>query len=97
MLGLCCCMGFSLVAVSGDCYAAVVCWASHCGGFSCCGAQVLRCTGFSSCGTWAWLLHGMLYLPSLGIELVAPALVGGFFTTEPPRKPPYVAFHVKLY
>ena len=26
--------------------------ASHCGGFSCCGARALG-TGFSSCGTWA--------------------------------------------
>ena len=27
--------------------------ASHCGGFSCCRAQVLRLPGFNSCGTWA--------------------------------------------
>ena len=26
-------------------------------------------------------------LPDLGIELVSPALAGGFFTTEPPGKP----------
>ena len=26
-------------------------------------------------------------LPNPGIEPVSPALVGGFFTTEPPRKP----------
>ena len=25
-------------------------WASHCGGFSCCGAGALGHTGFSSCG-----------------------------------------------
>ena len=28
-------------------------WASHRGGFSCCGAQALRHTGFSSCSSWA--------------------------------------------
>ena len=26
------------------------------------------------------------HLPGLGIELMAPALAGGFFTTEPPGK-----------
>ena len=33
-------------------------WASHCSGFSCCGAQALGHVGFSSCCTWAqqlWL------------------------------------------
>ena len=29
----------------------------------------------------------MLDLPDPGIEPVSPALVGGFFTTEPPGKP----------
>ena len=33
--------------------------ASHCGGFSCCGARVLECAGFSSCGTRAQLPLGM--------------------------------------
>jgi len=27
-------------------------------------------------------------LPNPGIKLASPALAGGFFTTEPPRKPP---------
>ena len=27
------------------------------------------------------------HLPNQGIELTSPALVGGFFTTEPPGKP----------
>ena len=27
-------------------------------------------------------------IPDPGIEPVSPALAGGFFTTEPPRKPP---------
>ena len=28
-------------------------WASHCGGFSCCGARALGHAGFSTCGTGA--------------------------------------------
>ena len=28
-------------------------WASHCGGFSCCGAGALGHVGFCTCGTWA--------------------------------------------
>ena len=52
-------MGFSLVAASG---ATLHCgaWASHCGGFSCCGAQALGvqasvvvARGLSSCGARA--------------------------------------------
>ena len=52
VLGLHCCAGFSLVAVSRDCssYGAP---ASYCGRFSCCGARALGCMGFSSCGFWA--------------------------------------------
>ena len=47
MLGLCCCVGYSL---------GVVC--EHCSGFSCREAWALRCRGFNGCGTWAqssWL------------------------------------------
>ena len=40
-----------------------------------------------SCGTQAQLPRGMWDLPGSGIEPVSPALAGGFFTTEPPRKP----------
>ena len=59
VLGLCCCMWLSLVAVSG---ATLRCGAqaSHCGGFSCCGARtvgsqasVVVAHGLSSCGSWA--------------------------------------------
>ena len=31
--------------------------------------------------------HGMWDLPGPGIELVSPALAGGFLTTVPPKKP----------
>ena len=40
----------SLVVASGG-YSLLQCMCSHCGGFSCCGAQA-RCVGFSSCDTW---------------------------------------------
>ena len=73
----------------------LLCVASQCGGFSCCGAQALRHAGFSrcgswaleqrlnSCGTWAYLLHSMWDPPIPEIE---PAMTGRFFTTEPPGK-----------
>ena len=68
--------------------------ASHCGGFSCCGAQtlgtrasVVAARGLCSCGAWASLLRGMWDLPRLGLEPVSPALAGGFLTTAPPGKP----------
>ena len=34
----------------------------------------------------------MWALPGLGIELVSPALAGGFLTTEPPGKPQALDF-----
>jgi len=78
-------------------------WASHCGGFSQCPAQVLGHVGFSSCGfqvlerrlsgcgAWAPLLHGLWDLPRSGIKPMSPALAGGFFTTEPPGKPGFLS------
>ena len=73
-------------------------WASHCCGFS------LWRKGFSHCGSWALahrlsschaqaeLLRGIWDLPGPGIEPVALALAGGFFTTEPPGNPACVFF-----
>ena len=62
--------------------------ASHCGGFSRCGARPRgACTSevatrwLSSCGT-----HGMWDLPRSGIEPVSAALQGGFLTTGSPGK-----------
>ena len=40
-------------------FSGCVAWASHCSGFSCCGARALGRSSFSSCDTWAqqlWLL-----------------------------------------
>ena len=42
----------------------------------------------SGWGAWGELLRGMWDLPGPGIEHVSPELAGGFFTTEPPGKPP---------
>ena len=83
-------------------------WASHYGGFSCCGAQVqgLRLwhavsvtaapealeLRLSSCDEWAQLLCVMWDLPMSGIEPVSPALAGRVFTTEPPGKLRWVLF-----
>ena len=50
-------------------------------------ASVLAACGLSSCGAHASLLHGTWDLPGPGIDPVSPALAGGFFTTESPRKP----------
>ena len=62
--------------------------ASHCRGFSRCGARPRgACTSevatrwLSSCGT-----HGMWDLPRSGIEPVSAALQGGFLTTGSPGK-----------
>ena len=50
-------------------------WASHCGGFSCCGAQALE-HGISSCSTWAQLPCGMWTAPGAGIKPLSPKLAG---------------------
>ena len=42
----------------------------------------------SGWGAWGELLRGMWDLPGPGIEHVSPELADGFFTTEPPGKPP---------
>ena len=67
--------------------------ASHCGGFSCCGARALGAwasvvvaRGLSSCGSQAELLRGMWDLPRPGLEPVSPDLAGRFLTPAPPGK-----------
>ena len=49
VLGLHCCAGFLFFQLLFSCSAC----ASHCGGFSCCGAWCLGYLGFISCCTWA--------------------------------------------
>ena len=104
VLGLCCCTGISLVVESRGPLSSCDAWASHCNGFSCYGAQVLGFMSLSSCDSKtlehrlnscsapAQLLCNMWDLSGSGIEPVSPALAGGFFTTEPPGKPPGVFF-----
>ena len=40
-----------------------------------------------ACGAQAQSLHSTWTLPRWGIESVSPALEGGLFTSEPPKKP----------
>ena len=56
------------------------------------GTSVVVALGLWSTGLivvvhWGWLLQGMWDLPGSGIELLFPALTGGFLTTEPLEKP----------
>ena len=67
--------------------------ASHCSGFSCCGARALSVRAsvvvadrLSSCGSRASLLRSTWDLLGPGIEPVSPALAGGFLTTAPSGK-----------
>ena len=55
-------------------------------GLSGCGSWGLE-DRLNSCGTRALLLCSMWDLPRSGMELMSPALAGGFFMTEPPGKP----------
>ena len=74
MLGLCCCTwAFSSCDEQGllsSCSA----WASHCGGFSCCGARALGHAVVSGCGTWAQLPRGIWDLARPGIEPCIPGI-----------------------
>ena len=90
--------GLGSVSPDGECrvflffgYAAV--GVSNCEVPSCCGAQalgtwasVVAVHGLRSCDIWAYLLRSLWNLPGPGIELVSPALAGGFLTTVPPGK-----------
>ena len=99
MLGLCCCTGLALAAESRSYSLAAALRlllvvasliAEHrlwCRSFSSCGSRALE-HRLSNCGAWAQLFRGMRDLPGSGIELMSPALTGGFFTTEPPGRPP---------
>ena len=106
LLDLCCCGGFSVVAVSRGATFHWIVQASYCSGFFCCGAQapghwtsvavaygLNSCSSqaldhrLNSCGQRVSLLPGMRDLPGSGIELESPALVGEFFTVEPPGRP----------
>lgn len=77
---LCCTRAFSSCGEQGftlHCRA----WASHCGGFSICGAQALGRGGFSSCCTGLVVLR---YAESSRARdhTRVPALAGGLFLGE---------------
>ena len=61
-----------------------------------CSLRVLE-RRLSSCGAQAQLLRGMWDLPGPGIEPVSPALAGGFLTTAPPGKPPFIFIFYFLF
>ena len=75
------------------------CVGPQCRGSSCCGAWAGGRSGFSgrgsrapehrlsSCDMRALLPLSMWDLPESGTKPTSPALVGGFFTIEPPGKP----------
>ena len=91
MLGLQCCFGFlsscSKQVLLSSCSAR----ASHCCGFFYSGAQALG-HRLSSCGTRASFSAACGIFSGSGIKPVSPALIDGFFTTEPPHCSFYLHF-----
>ena len=76
VLGLCCCMGFSLVAVCRPLISVVsLVLACRLQGFSSCSSWALDCR-LNSCGTWA-LQH--VDLPRSGTVSVSFALAGRLY------------------
>ena len=65
-------------------------------GRSSCGPWALE-HRLNSCGTQAWLLRGRWDLLGWQREPVSSALSGGFFTTEPPGKPPSIPFWMQQH
>ena len=77
-LSLCCyAQAFSSCGELGL-YSICSVWASHYGGFFCCGAWPLGCMGFSSYGA-PWYVE----LPRPGMEPMSLALADGFLPTVP--------------
>ena len=98
----CCAWAFSSCSKWGLLFVVVhgllIAVASHCSGFSCYGARALGTRasvvvahGLQSTGSVV-VAHGLSCpatwdLPGPGLELLSPALAGGFLTTAPPGKP----------
>ena len=95
LLSTCCCMGLLWLWRVG---APLQVW---CVVFSLQRLLMWQCQALEhrlgSCVAETSLLHGMWDLPRPGIEPMSPALVGGFFTTEPPGKPRTNAFLPNIY
>ena len=99
VLGVRCCLGFSLVVMSGGLLSSGSAQRSYCGSISCRRAQAVGRAGPSSCSSRAQplqllgstaqapYLQCLGLVPGPGIKLVSPASAGRFFSTEPPGKP----------
>ena len=84
-LDLCCCTRhFSSCSEQGLLSNCSV-QASHCGGFSCCGAQAVD-NRLSSCVSLAWLPSSTWKLLRPGIKPLSSELAGGFLATGSPGK-----------
>ena len=92
--GLCCYIGFSLIAASRDCSLVVM--------FGCLIVEASLLVGY---GLWSTgsvvVVHGLSCSEAHEIflgwgEPMSPALASGFFTTEPPGKPPRGALRGKI-
>ena len=85
-LGLCCCVWARSRRERGT----VLCQElpARSDGFSAV-EHVLGAGGLSVCGSWAWRPHGRWRVSGPGIELVSPALAGGFLTPGPLGKSPW--------
>ena len=79
-LGLCCCLGFSQVAVNRDSSLVVV----H--GLLIAVTSLIAVHGCNSWGARAQLPHGMWNLPGPEIKPMSPALAGRFLTSGPAGK-----------
>ena len=107
------CVGSSLLCSSflqlGGAGATLHCGtqASHCGGFSCCGAQALSVraqqlwlAGSRVQAQQLWrtgsVAPGMWDLPGPGVEPVSPALAGRFLTIAPPGKSQQTVFKFRM-
>ena len=107
VLGLHCCVGFSLVVASGGC-SSLQCmafllwwfpllWSTGSGGltgFIRCGSWAPE-EGLSSWGAWAWLHLSMWNLSGPRTEPMSPPLAGGFSPTVQPGKS--CSFFYKLH
>ena len=70
-------------------------WASHCGGFSCCGVR-FQVRGLRSCGARAQLPHSMWNVPRPGVEPVSSALAGRFLNSWTTREVQILTFWKKV-
>ena len=79
MLGLCCCLGFSLVMAVGFLFSWGA-WACNCSGFFCCGARALGHTGLV-------VVPRLSFSAACGIFLVQGSNPCLLHSTEPRGKP----------